>query len=601
MSELAKGPIVGIDLGTTNSVVAAVINGRPEVLSDDGEAILPSVVGVDPQGKLITGTVARNQQVAFPERTIVSIKRHMGQMDKVNLGEQQFTPPEVSAMILRKLRDRASRVLGTPVSRAVITVPAFFDENQRQATREAGELAGLTVERIINEPTAASLVYHAGADHKQHLVVYDFGGGTFDVSVVRMEAGVIEVLSSKGDTHLGGDDLDALLLKYVADIFISKHEIDLRTNASTRWRLLQACERAKRELSTEATTTISEEFIAEKAGQPLHLNVTITRRDYEGLIEHLVEKTIDCVDDALRDAKLNMNQIDELVLVGGSTRTPLVQERLREEFKLEPSRAVDPDLAVALGAAVQAAMLEGQKVGRVLIDVTGHTLGIAALSGSSMFGSQAHFSPIIHRNTPLPATYEQAYFKNSEGQTVAEIDVYQGEHNDLALNQSIGIFKVDVEAGGGEKNRIVVRFDLTLDGVLNVTALQPATGKKNDLKINNALSNFQEHDRELAKDRLSTMFIESDELADDDEFNRPADWIRRDSPDTAVPTPQSGAAGKAAALIGQARQIANTVGGDDSEELRSLADQLEAAISSADDAQIESLSAALDDVLFYVQ
>ncbi|MCH7729580.1 MAG: Hsp70 family protein, partial [Planctomycetes bacterium] len=263
----SDGPIVGIDLGTTNSVVAAVIDGQPQVLEENNEKILPSVVALNAEGQLITGVVARNQLAAFPDRTIASIKRRMGKMDAISLSDQSFTPPEISAMILRRLRDRASRVLQQPVSRSVITVPAFFDENQRQATREAGELAGLKVERMINEPTAATLVYHAGSHDPKQIVVYDFGGGTFDVSVVRMEAGVVEVLSSKGDTQLGGDDLDQALLNHVANQFLEEHQIDLRENVSTRYRLLQACEQAKMQLSTAETVQIVEEFIAEKDGQ----------------------------------------------------------------------------------------------------------------------------------------------------------------------------------------------------------------------------------------------------------------------------------------------------------------------------------------------
>ena len=295
----AKGPIVGIDLGTTNSVVAAIVDGKPSVLDEDGESILPSVVGINPKGQLVTGVVARNQLAAFPDCTIASIKRKMGSMDPITLGDQAFTPPEISAMILRRLRDRASRALGKPVNRAVITVPAFFDENQRQATREAGELAGLTVERIINEPTAATLVYHAGEQDPKHIVVYDFGGGTFDVSIVRMEAGVVEVLSSKGDTRLGGDDLDNALLNHLADQFAQAHQVDLRGNMQARYRLLHACEQAKCRLSRDETVEIAEEFIAEKDGQPLNLTASITRHEFEELIEPFVERTIECVDEAL--------------------------------------------------------------------------------------------------------------------------------------------------------------------------------------------------------------------------------------------------------------------------------------------------------------
>ena len=334
------GPIVGIDLGTTNSVVAAIVEGRPQVLDENGELLLPSVVAVNTAGQLVTGVVARNQLAAFPDRTIASIKRRMGKMDAISLGDETFTPPEISAMILRRLRDRASRALQQPVNRAVITVPAFFDENQRQATREAGELAGLKVERIINEPTAATLVYHAGSHDRKHLVVYDFGGGTFDVSVVRLEAGVVEVLSSKGDTQLGGDDMDQVLLDHVADQFQEEHQVDLRDNPSTRYRLLRACEKAKMQLSADESVQIIEEFIADKDGEPLNLISTITRGHFEELIAPLVDRTIASVDAALRDAKLTIHQIDDLVLVGGSTRTPLVQRCLprRVPSRTKPCR-----------------------------------------------------------------------------------------------------------------------------------------------------------------------------------------------------------------------------------------------------------------------
>lgn len=631
----SNDPIVGIDLGTTNSVVAAVIDGAPEVLTErDGGMILPSVVGLDPEGKLITGEIARNQLAAFPERTQASVKRHMGTMEKLKLGDEAFTPPEISAMILRRLRDRASDRLGRPVTRAVITVPAFFDENQRQATREAGELAGLKVERIINEPTAATLVYHAGSDRLQHIVVYDFGGGTFDVSVVRMEAGVVEVLSSKGDTQLGGDDLDTLLSNDIADRFLTEHDVDLRRDPGTRWRLLRACERAKCQLSTEAIVEIAEEFIAERDGVPLNLKTSVRRDEYEELIAGLIDRTIECVDEALRDAKLKPSEIDDLVLVGGSTRTPMIQQRLREEFSLEPSRAVDPDLAVALGAAMQGAMLGGQSVGPVLVDVTGHTLGIEVAVGYGFDGPILEFSPIIHRNSPLPASHIQSYFKSHAEQTTASIKVYQGEHSDLSRNRKIAEFDVDVDAGGGEKNRIDVRFDLNLDGILHATAIQTATGKKQALRIDNALSQFRDEDRDDAKRRLGDMFEASDEGPGDEtdrdprhataspEFGGPgsaaageslsaaasgetldaAGWRRVDAADPADGVASTAnPAATATRLLQRARRLSGSLNDDDAEEIRELGQRLEAAIADDDHEQIDSICHELDDVLFYVE
>ncbi len=600
-----QGPIVGIDLGTTNSVVAYVEDGRPRVLDDAGESLLPSVVGINPQGQLVTGIAAKNQLAAFPERTVASIKRHMGNLEPVPLGDQTFTPPEISAMILRKLRDRASRAIGQPVNRAVITVPAFFDENQRQATREAAALAGLTVERIINEPTAATLVYHAASHDRKQIAVYDFGGGTFDVSIVRMEAGVVEVLSSHGDVHLGGDDLDQALLDQVAEQFQTEHGLDLRENAQARFRLLQSCEQAKRRLSTDETVEIVEEFIAEKEGRPLHLKATITRREFEQMIEPFVARTIQSVDAALRDAKLTIHQIDDLVLVGGSTRIPLVEERLRDEFQREPSRAVDPDLAVALGAAVQAAMIDGRSVGPVLVDVTGHTLGIEACVGMSFNGPQLVFSPIIHRNTPLPARYEQAYSTMYDDQEVAEIHVLQGERPEPHRNQSIGKFKLHLKTGGGERSKIVVRFDLTLDGTLKVTATQPATGISRELVVDNALSRFQAEERSRAESRLAAMFEGSDELVDEEELASLKEWRAMDSASDSSDADASRSLAEefpeALALLEKAKKLKSSIEDQDALDLESLCQDLDDAIAAGDGAAVVAISAELDDLLFYVR
>lgn len=604
----ALGPIVGIDLGTTNSVVAAVIDGQPRVLDEAGEKLLPSVVGINPEGQLVTGVAARNQLAAFPDRTAASIKRRMGRMDPIPLGDQTFTPPEISAMILRRLRDRAGRALGRSVNRAVITVPAFFDENQRQATREAGALAGLSVERIINEPTAATLVYHAGSQDRKHIAVYDFGGGTFDVSIVRMEAGVVEVLSSHGDTRLGGDDLDQVLMDHVADRFRTEHGLDLRENAQAQHRLRQACEQAKRRLSTEETARIAEEFIAEKAGRPLHLTATVTRDEFEELIEPFVARTIASVDQALREAGLTIHQIDDLVLVGGSTRIPLVEDRLREEFSREPSRAVDPDLAVALGAAVQAAMIEGQSVGPVLVDVTGHTLGIEACVGMSFMGPHLTFSPIIRRNSPLPARYESAYSTLHDDQKAAEIHVLQGERAEVHRNRSIGKFRLDLESGGGDRSKIVVRFDLTLDGTLKVTATQPATGLSKDLIIDNALSQFQADERDRAEARLGAMFDASEELIDEEDLPSPKQWgaqgsepERGNTLNIADPETLESKFPRAVALLKKAETLKSSVEGEDARDIESLCENLKQAMAADDPSAVASLSEELDDILFYVR
>ena len=594
------GPIVGIDLGTTNSVVAALIDGKLQVLAEDGEQIMPSVVGLDNAGTLITGTIARNQLAAFPDRTVASIKRKMGTLEPVKLGDQSFTPPEISAMILKRLCDRASRVLGQPVKRAVITVPAFFDETQRQATREAGKLAGLNVERIINEPTAATLVYYSGTQDQRHIVVYDFGGGTFDVSIVRMEAGVVEVLSSKGDTHLGGDDLDEILANHVADEFKDEHGIDLRRDQATKYRLFQTCEKAKCALSEFESVEIAEEFITEIDGQPVNLKTTVTRAEYESLIAPLIDRTIDSVDEALREVGLTVHQIDDLVLVGGSTRTPLVCSRLREEFLREPSRAVDPDLAVALGAAAQAAALSGTSVGPVLVDVATHTLGIEALVNFGM-GPQLIFSPILHRNTPLPARYEERYSKISDEQDVATVHILQGEHQQVDRNKSIGSFDIQLAKGGGAHNKIVVCFELTLDGTLKVTATQPASNYSEKLVIDNALSQFNNQNREQVEARLGAMFDASAELLGDHELPPAHRW----QSDEVQASPESDAklATKypaACALLKQLQDVRSNLAADDANDIRELASDLRKSMAEGDDVRVSELCEELDDILFYV-
>ncbi len=371
--------IIGIDLGTTNSEVAVIKDGRPIVLEADGEAILPSVVGLDGQGQLLVGNAARNQYVLAPERTIRSIKRKMGQEVTVDLGGKAYSPQEISAIILRTLKQRAEKALGHAVSKAVITVPAFFNDVQRQATRQAGELAGLEVVRIINEPTAAVLTYDPHPTELERLLVYDLGGGTFDVSVAQVENGVVEVMASHGDTQLGGDDFDQLLLDHICESFKSKHGIDLREAATSKARVLRAAEEAKKRLSFDPVTTVEEEFIVIKGGKSLNLVMEITRLDYEELIRPLLLKTLTCLDDALSDAMLQASQIDKVVLVGGATRTPLVRRLLEERLGRPVHCEIEPDLAVAMGAAVQGGLISGIDVGPILVDITPHTLGISAL------------------------------------------------------------------------------------------------------------------------------------------------------------------------------------------------------------------------------
>jgi molecular chaperone DnaK len=501
--------------------------------------------------------------------------------------------------------------LGQDVQRAVITVPAYFDEHQRQATRQAGELAGLRVERIINEPTAATLVYHADKHDRKHIVVYDLGGGTFDVSIVRLEAGVIEVLASQGDTHLGGDDIDHLLLDFVADDFLKKHDIDLRKEPQAKFRLLQACEQAKIRLSEAETVAIAEEFIGEKNGQPLHVQISISREELDEMILPLIERTISCVSKALRDASMTIHQMDDLVLVGGSTRIPLVSSKLRDQFLRQPSRAVDPDLAVALGAAVQAAMLQGQSVGPVLVDMATHTLGIIACVSVSISGPELINVPIIHRGSPLPARYEEAFSKMFDEQRQVEIEVLQGEHPEPNRNIPIGSLKLSLTGDDDSHRKVVVGFDLTLDGVLKVTAKQPASGRVEELVVDNALSQFAAHEREAAQSRLQFMFEQSTEIAELDELVANSEFHDDVRADNAHRSPQDSRLNvlkkarerfpKTASLLERAVALGQQVQGEDAEDLETLCEQIYSALETDDEDSIKDLTADLDDMLFYVQ
>ena len=501
--------IVGIDLGTTNSEVAVVENGRPRVISVDGDPILPSVVGLAEDGKLLVGKPARNQYVLAPDRTVKSIKRKMGQDVKVPVGDQQFRPQEISAMILRRLKEAAEKDLGKPVTKAVITVPAYFNDTQRQATREAGQLAGLEVVRIINEPTAAALTYTPDPEGNEKFLVYDLGGGTFDVSVLSAEGGVFEVLSSHGDTQLGGDDFDELFLNSVADEFEKLFGVDLRANKSTRARLLRAVENAKKHLSDHAFAKIEEEFIAEKDGVPLHLSQEVGRSEFESLIAPLIDRTMQCVQKALDDAKLTAAQIKQVVLVGGSTRIPVIGRLLEERLGQPAHREVHPDLCVALGAAVQAGIIAGESVGAVLVDITPHSLGIKSLEipqSFSLHPNEWKFTPIITRNTPLPASRSEVFCTVSDNQPTVEIDVFQGESGDVRRNHRVGKFLVEGLARVPAGNQLVVQMDLTLDGTLKVSAREKATGLVRQVTIENAMARFAVEERDAAQQRLERMW-----------------------------------------------------------------------------------------------
>ncbi len=587
--------IVGIDLGTTNSEVAFVRDGMPYVCTADGEPILPSFVGLSEDGRLLVGKAAKNQWVLAPERTIKSIKRQMGQDVKVKLGAQEYRPQEISAMILRTLRDRAAAELGAPVTKAVITVPAFFNDAQRQATREAGELAGLEVVRIINEPTAASLTYDPSQRELQRMLVYDLGGGTFDVSIVQVQEGVVEVLASHGDTQLGGDDFDDLLLQSICERFQKENGIDLCANLVSKARVLRAAEAAKRCLSEHPFARIEEEFIAEKDGSALHLSMEVSRDDYEQMIQPLMDKTMDCVQRALDDCHLTGSAIDKVVLVGGSTRTPLVSRMLDERLGQQPHQEVNPDLCVAMGAALQAAIIEGQDVGAVLVDITPHSLGIRCLD---IMDLPFKFAPIIQRNTPLPASRSEVFYTVVDSQSGVEIDVYQGENGDVRDNHPVGKFLIEGLAKVPAGNQLVVQLDLNLDGMLKVSAREKATGLQKAITIENALARFEREEADEARGRLAELWQEFG--AAEGEAAPPIEEIREPE---IVPGPRAGQHETvvARALLEKAERIAINAAPEDRAEMERLMGEVREALTDRKWEEVTESCNQLADALFYLE
>ena len=598
--------ILGIDLGTTNSIVSVIRDDDIQVLEEAGQKMLPSVVGLDTDGNILVGSTALNQWTLAPERTIRSIKRKMGSDESIQLGDQTYSPQEISAMILRTLKERAARQLGVEVCKAVITVPAFFNEQQREATRAAGNLAGLEVVRIINEPTAAALTYETNPEQLQRLLVYDLGGGTFDVSIVQMEQGVVEVLSSHGDTQLGGDDFDELLMDFVCDRFNEDHQIDLRQSPTSKSRVLKAVEQAKQRLSFEPFTMLEEEFIAEQAGVPLHLNMELSRREYEPLIESLLEKTLVCVDEALSDAKLTALEIDRVVLVGGSSRTPMVHRMLQDQLGQPIHAEVDPDLCVSMGAAIQGGLIAGVDLGPVLVDITPHTLGIDCLGVCEDVRIPYHFARLIDRNSALPASRSEVFQTSHDGQKAVLMDIYQGEHDDTRRNEFAGSLRLDGLADASRGNAILVRFDLNLDGILTVTATEKATGLEETVTIDNAMSRFRSNNHEAAKKRLDSAFAHTNaaaaDAADAPGFSNAPDIAAASvGPTEQLPAELQAVIGNAGELLRQAERLVPLANGQDADEIRDLISQLNSAIGARSADDIRDISAKLDELVFYLQ
>jgi molecular chaperone DnaK len=464
---------VGIDLGTTNSLVAVVEEGRPRVLARGDERLVPSVVGLSDDGRMIVGQIALNQFVLAPERTVRSIKRKMGSDERVKLGDREYSPEEISAFILRHLKTMAEEVLGEVVDGAVVTVPAYFNDAQRQATKHAGELAGLEVLRIINEPTAAALAYGIEQKADQFLMVYDLGGGTFDVSIIEQQGDILEVRASHGNVHLGGDDFDERLLQHLLAHLSSEHGYDFQSDRRAMARLVRSAEAAKIRLSDAPYARAAEEFLARYDGQVAHLNLEIGRDEFENVIDDLLISTLDSIDRAVNDALIKPGQINRVLLVGGSTRIPRVSKIIEEKIGLMPSMEINPDEAVALGAAVQAAIINGEDVDAMLIDVTPHSLGIAV--AQIVFGNlvPGGFSPIIRRNTTIPTTKAERFHTITPDQDTVEIEIYQGESPVAAENSLLGKFKLTEIPPAEDRNaqrEVIVEFSYNLNGIVEVSA-----------------------------------------------------------------------------------------------------------------------------------
>ncbi|MCB9154473.1 MAG: molecular chaperone DnaK [Caldilineae bacterium] len=585
------GKIIGIDLGTTNSVVAVMEQGEPVVIpSSEGARLIPSVVAVNPKsGERLVGQVARRQAVTNPDNTIFSVKRLMGRkfsdaevqraleilpykiVDRPNgdvavvMGGKEYSPPEVSAMILQKIKHDAEQYLGETVTQAVITVPAYFNDSQRQATKDAGRIAGLEVLRIINEPTASSLAYGLDKQVDQRIAVYDLGGGTFDISILDVGDGVFEVKSTNGDTFLGGDDFDQRVINWIADEFRKEQGIDLRQDRMALQRLKEAAEKAKIELSTVMQTEINLPFITADASGPKHLQMTLTRSKLEQLTADLVERTIGPCRSALEDAGLSASDIAEVVLVGGQTRMPAVQEAVKKFFGREPHRGVNPDEVVAIGAAIQAGVLGGEVKDVLLLDVTPLTLGIETLGGVA--------TALIERNTTIPTRKSQTFSTAANNQTSVEIKVVQGERPMAADNKLLGNFILDgIPPAPRGMPQIEVTFDIDADGILHVSALDKATGRTQSIRITASSG--------LAKDEVDRMVREAESHRAEDQRRR--DEVEaRNAADTAVfqvekfisDTPNLSEESKSM-LEGKIAAVRSAMQGADTDRTRSATDEL---------------------------
>ena len=572
--------------------------------------MLPSVVGLGDDKDLLVGAAARNQYVLHPERTIRSVKRRMGEATHLELGGKSYSPPEISAMILLRLKKVAEAHLGTSVKRAVITVPAYFSDAQRQATREAGEIAGLEVVRILNEPTAAALAYgahrranagSAASAVARKTLVYDLGGGTFDVSIVNMEGDVVEVLASHGNNRLGGDDFDRCIVDFVLAHLGRTHGIDAATAAASpiaMARLQRAAEAAKMTLSDRPYATLAEEFLFEKEGAPIHLSLEISRIDYEALIEPYITETMDAVHVALSGAKLSVSDIDEVLLVGGATRTPMVSRLLEALTGIAPHLEINPDLCVAMGAAIQGQTIAGGAAPTVLIDVTPYTFGTSTFGLLDGREYPYCFVPLIRRNTPIPASRSDVFYTMYDNQEEVDVTVFQGEAPDALDNIEIGRFRVEGLRQVPSGNPLVIEFSIDINGILQVRASEKKTGLEYAITIDNAISRFEDGKLDEARDRIRAMF--GDDAASSTHVSADAD----DAPPNAERLGHRRSMVEALALVEKAERLLQTAGADDREDLIDSIEAVRDAMNSdavEAEAGLQQAMAALADVLYYLQ
>ena len=504
--------VIGIDLGTTNSCVAVMEGGETIVIPNaEGNRTTPSIVGFSKTGERLVGDIAKRQAVTNPDGTVISIKRHMGTSYKVKIEDKEYTPQEISAMILQKLKSDAEAYLGETITQAVITVPAYFNDSQRQATKDAGKIAGLDVLRIVNEPTAAALAYGLDKDGDHTILVYDLGGGTFDVSILELGDGVFEVKATSGNNHLGGDDFDERIINYLVEEFKKENGIDLSKDRMAMQRLKDSAEKAKKELSSALTTSISLPFISADASGPKHLEINLTRAKFDEMTADLVEATMGPTRQALSDAGLSLNEIDKVILVGGSTRIPAVVEAIKKVTGKEPFKGVNPDEVVAVGAAIQAGVLTGDVKGVVLLDVTPLSLGIETLGGV--------MTRMIERNTTIPTSKKQVYSTAADNQTSVEIHVLQGEREFARDNKTLGRFTLsDLPPAPRGIPQIEVTFDIDANGIVHVSAKDLGTGKSQKITITSSSG--------LGKDEIDRMVKEAELHADEDKKHREETELR---------------------------------------------------------------------------